>query len=211
MTDLLLILVVLTNLRLLATSRLGASIRTMAAQGVFLGLLPIVTHTNDLTWRILALAIGSVAIKGYLIPSLLFKAVRDLDVSREVEPFVGYITSLLFGLAALGLSVWLGSRLPLLKGIPSVWLTPVSFFCILAGFFLIIARKRAMYQVLGFLVLENGIYTFGVGAMQEISPLVEIGVLLDVLVGVLIMGIIIFHISREFEHIETDRLSELKD
>ncbi len=210
MTDLLLILVVLTNLRLLATSRLGTSIRTMAAQGVFLGLLPIVTHTHDLSWRILALAIGSVAIKGYLIPSLLFKAVRDLDVSREVEPFVGYITSLLFGLAALGLSVWLGSRLPLLKGIPSVWLTPVSFFCILAGFFLIIARKRAMYQVLGFLVLENGIYTFGVGAMQEISPLVEIGVLLDVLVGVLIMGIIIFHISREFEHIETDRLSELK-
>jgi len=211
MTDLLLILVVLTNLRLLATSRLGASIRTMAAQGVFLGLLPIITHWDDLTWRILALAVGSVAIKGYLIPSLLFKAVRDLDVSREVEPFVGYITSLLFGLAALGLSVWLGSRLPLLKGIPSVWLTPVSFFCILAGFFLIIARKRAMYQVLGFLVLENGIYTFGVGAMREISPLVEIGVLLDVLVGVLIMGIIIFHISREFEHIETDRLSELKD
>jgi hydrogenase-4 component E len=211
MIDLLLILVVLTNLKLLGASRLGASIRTVAAQGVVLGLLPLVTHPHPLSIRILELAAGSVIIKGFLIPGLLFRAVREVDVSREIEPLVGYITSLLFGLAALGLSVWFGAKLPLPMGALSSWLVPVSFFCIISGFFLIVARKRAVTQVLGFLVLENGIYTFGVGAMQEVSPLVEAGVLLDVLVAVFIMGIIIFHISREFEHIETDRLSTLKD
>ena len=139
------------------------------------------------------------------------RALREADVSREIEPLVGYITSLIFGLCALAFSVWFGAKLPLPMGALSQWLVPVSFFCILSGFFLIVARKRAVTQVLGFLVLENGIYTFGVGAMEEVSLLVEAGVLLDVLVAVFIMGIIIFHISREFDHIETDRLSSLKD
>jgi len=66
-------------------------------------------------------------------------------------------------------------------------------------------------QVLGFLVMENGIYVFGVGVVKEISLLVELGVLLDVFVAVFVMGITIFHISREFDHIDTDRLSTLKD
>jgi hydrogenase-4 component E len=66
-------------------------------------------------------------------------------------------------------------------------------------------------QVLGFLVLENGIFTFGVGLVQELSLLVELGVLLDVFVAVFVMGIMIFHISREFDHLDADRLSTLKD
>ncbi len=68
-----------------------------------------------------------------------------------------------------------------------------------------------MSQVLGFLVLENGIFTFGAGVVGESSILVEAGVLLDVFVGVFVMGITIFHINREFDDIETDRLSTLKD
>ena len=82
---------------------------------------------------------------------------------------------------------------------------------ILIGLFLIISRKKAVSQVLGFLVMENGIYVFGVGVVQETSLLVELGVLLDVFVAVFVMGIIIFHISREFEHTDTTRLSTLKD
>ena len=91
------------------------------------------------------------------------------------------------------------------------WLEPVSFFSVFAGLFLIVSRKRAVSQVLGFLVMENGIYTFGVGVVTGTPLLVEAGVLLDVFVAVFVMGIIIFHINREFDHIEGDRLSTLKD
>ena len=87
----------------------------------------------------------------------------------------------------------------------------MALFSIFAGLFLIISRKRAVSQVLGFLVLENGIYTFGVGVAARTPLLVEAGVLLDVFVAVFVMGITIFHISREFDHIEIDRLSTLKD
>jgi len=210
MTDLILVLVVLTNLKLLGSSRLGASIRVVAAQGVMLGLLPVLAHVHELSLHFAALAVGTVALKGVVFPWLLFRALREAEVTREVEPYVAYITSILIGLAALAASFWLGGRLPVSTVEPSSLLVPSALFSILAGLFLIVARKRAVNQVLGFLVLENGIYTFGVGVVAETPFLVELGVLLDAFVAVFVMGIAVYHINREFDHIETDRLDRLK-
>ena len=209
-TDLILVLVVLTNLKLLGSSRLGASIRVVAAQGVMLGLLPVLAHVHELSLHFAALAVGTVALKGVVFPWLLFRALREAEVTREVEPYVGYITSILIGLAALAASFWLGGRLPVTTVGVSSLLVPSALFSILAGLFLIVARKRAVNQVLGFLVLENGIYTFGVGVVAETPFLVELGVLLDAFVAVFVMGIAVYHINREFDHIEVDRLDRLK-
>jgi len=209
--DVILILVVLTNLRLLGSSRLGASIRTVAVQGFLIGLLPLLAPNRDALWKILILSIGSMALKGVVFPRLLLRALREADVRREVEPFVGSVMSLLVGIVALGASFWIGQRLALPSPTTSALLVPVALSSILIGLFLIVSRKKAVSQVLGFLVLENGIFTFGVGLVQELSLLVELGVLLDVFVAVFVMGIIIFHISRAFDHLDTDRLSTLKD
>ena len=81
----------------------------------------------------------------------------------------------------------------------------------LTGLFLIIARRKALTQALGFLVFENGITVFGIGMTLENSFIVELGILLDVLALVFIMGIAVFHINREFAHIDTDRLNHLGD
>jgi len=210
MTDLILVLVVLTNLKLLGSSRLGASIRVVAAQGVMLGLLPVLAHVHELSLHFAALAAGTVALKGVVFPWLLFRALREAEITREVEPYVGYITSILVGVMALAASFWLGGRLPVSTVEPSSLLVPSALFSILAGLFLIVARKRAVNQVLGFLVLENGIYTFGVGIVAETPFLVELGVLLDAFVAVFVMGIAVYHINREFDHIEVDRLDRLK-
>ena len=130
---------------------------------------------------------------------------------REVDPAVGYILSMLLGLLTLALSFWLSDRLPLPAPPVSSLLVPVAFFTTFAGLFLIIARLKALTQVLAYLVLENGIYLFGVGVVRGTPMLVELGVLLDVFVAVFVMGIAIFHISREFDHIDTDRLTVLRD
>lgn len=209
--DVILILVVLTNLRLLGSSRLGASIRTVAVQGFLIGLLPLLAPDHGVLWHVLVLAIGSMALKGVVFPKLLLRALREADVRREVEPFVGSILSLLVGIVSLGASFWIGQRLPLPNPMTSALLVPVALSSILIGLFLIVSRKKAVNQVLGFLVMENGIFTFGVGLVGELSLLVELGVLLDVFVAVFVMGIMIFHISREFDHLDTDRLSTLKD
>jgi hydrogenase-4 component E len=210
-TNIILVLVVLTNLKLLGSSRLGSSIRVVAAQGVILGTLPILAHGDGLTLRIAALALGTILLKGIVFPWLLFRAVREAEVTREVQPYVGYATSLVAGVLILGSAFWICTRLPIPASVASPWLAPVALFSIFAGLYLIVSRKRAVSQVLGFLVLENGIYTFGVGVAPQMSLLVEAGVLLDVFVAVFVMGITIFHINREFDHIETDRLSTLKD
>lgn len=209
--EVILVLVVVTNLKLLGSSRLGASIRGVAMQGVLLGLLPLLAHAGTFSARFAALAAGTMAVKGLVFPRLLFRAVREAEVTREVEPYVGYVASLLVGVTALGASFWMGTRLPVPATVASPWLVPVAMFSILSGLFLIVSRKRALSQVLGFLVLENGVFTFGVGVMAETPLLVEVGVLLDVFVAVFVMGITIFHINREFDHIDTDRLSALKD
>jgi hydrogenase-4 component E len=124
---------------------------------------------------------------------------------------VGYSSSLLFGVVALILSVWLSSRLPLPEPPPSPLALPVALFAGLTGLFLTISRKKAITQVLGYLVLENGIFAFGVMLVRHQPLLVEFGVLLDIFGALFVMGIAIFHISREFDHIDANRLAALKD
>jgi hydrogenase-4 component E len=196
---------------LLGTSRLGACVRFVAVQGMALSALTLLLHHDELTLRIVLLAVGGIIVKGVAFPLLLSRALREANVRREVEPYVGYSVSLFVGVLAIGVSLWLGSRLPIPGGADSPLLVPLAFFTILTGLFLIVSRKKAITQVLGYLVLENGIYAFGVAFVPDEPMLVELGVLLDVLVGVFVMGIAIFHISREFEHMDVDQLATLRD
>jgi hydrogenase-4 component E len=208
--DPVLVVLLLTNLMILGSSRLGGCIRLVAAQGVVLGFLPLLIE-GAVTPRLLLLAGGTLFLKGVLFPWMLSRALREAGVGREVQPVVGYSTSLVVGIAALGVALWLSSRLPLPPGLGATHVVPLALFMIQVGLFLIVSRKTALLQVLGYLVLENGIYAFGVGLALREHLLVELGVLLDVFVAVFVMGIIIFHISREFDHIDIDQLSKLKD
>ncbi|MFZ4577289.1 MAG: NADH-quinone oxidoreductase subunit K [Myxococcota bacterium] len=209
--DTLVVLLILTNLRLVGSSRLFACVRTVAVQGLLLGLLPVLVQWNTLTWRPALLAAGSTFLKAGVFPWLLRRAVRDVGLRREVDPVVGYSTSLLITMGLLGVTLYLGQRLPPAGLFESQLMTPVAIFTILVGLFLIVARRTAVMQVLGYLAMENGIYAFGMALAVEEPALVELGILLDVFMGVFVMGIAIFNISREFDHIDTDRLSVLKD
>ena len=210
LVDPVLVVLLLTNLMILGSSRLGGCIRLVAAQGVVLGFLPLLIE-GAVTPRLLLLAGGTLFLKGVLFPWMLSRALREAAVSREIQPVVGYSTSLVVGITALGVAMWLSSRLPLPPGLGATHIVPLALFMIQVGFFLIVSRKTALLQVLGYLVLENGIYAFGVGLALREHLLVELGVMLDVFVAVFVMGIIIFHISREFDHIDIDQLSKLKD
>jgi hydrogenase-4 component E len=130
---------------------------------------------------------------------------------REEEPLVGYVSSILLGVVLFALSLWIGSRMPLPTGAPSKLVLPVALFTIMVGLFLIIARRKALTQVVGYIVLENGIYIFGVALVLDSPLLVELGVLLDVFVAVFVMGITILQMGRTFDDVDTDQLSTLKD
>ena len=207
-TEIILVSLILTTFWLLGSSRLASCIRICAVQGVATGLLGVIG--GDLTIRVAAISLAIIVLKGLIFPWLLSQALRESNTSHEVQPFVGYVASLLAGVLILGLSFWADSCLPSLAHVASRLVVPVAFALLIAGLFLIVARKTAVNQVIGYLVMENGIYTFGFGAVREIPALVELGVLMDVFVAVFVMGIAIYRINRTFDHIDSDQLTQLK-
>jgi len=209
LAELALLFVVLTNFMVLGTSRLSACIRAVAFQGLLLGALPLLLHPT-LSWHVVILSAGTAAIKAGLLPWFLRWAIREAAVRREVEPLIGYLPSILLGAGALAVAFAVASALPLAH-VDTDLLVPVALVTVMIGLMVLITRSKAITQVVGYLMLENGIYLFGLTQFQRVQFLVEIGVLLDVFVGVFIMGIVVFHINREFDTISASRLTELHD
>ena len=209
--DLALVFLALTGVLLLGSSRLVRCIRIVAFQGVLLGWLTLAVHAHDLTIRAIVLAVMIVALKSAIFPWLLLRVLHGADIRREIEPLVSYISSMLAGTLALAVAFWLSHRLPLPIPPISPLILPVALFTTLVGLFLIVSRRTALTQVLAYLVLENGIYIFGIGLVEGTPMVVELGVLLDVFVAVFVMGIAIFHINREFDHIDANQLAALRD
>jgi hydrogenase-4 component E len=208
--DMIMILIVFTNLLAMGSSRMRMCIKTIAIQGLLIGLMPLVMHASALSLHLVLFAAAIIILKSMVFPWMLGRAMREVDASREVEPFVGYGTSILAGPLVLIGCIWLGLRFTPPVEMISTFVVPTAFFTIATGFFLIITRKKAVTQVLGYLVLENGIYAFGLPMATEQPFVVELGILLDVFVAVFVMGIMVFHINREFDHIDTDQLTNLK-
>jgi hydrogenase-4 component E len=209
--DSLLLLLIVTSLIILGSGRLETYIRIGATQGVIVSVLMLAVHHGPPSTRTLILAGAGVVLKAWLFPKMLRRAIKQVKARREVTPYVGYNASVVLGLGLLGLSLWMGQALPLPNPVVSSLLVPTAVFTMLAGLFIIISRHNAMTQVLGYLVLENGVYVFGCAVVQGTPFLVEAGMLLDVLVAVFVMGIVIFHISREFDDIDTAHLAALQD
>lgn len=206
----LLVLVLLLNLVALGSGRIRFVIRTVALQGMLLGLMVVLVEEPISAHHVLV-ALATIGMKGLIIPAMLQKAMRAVHIKREVEPFVGLIPSMLLGAVCTGLAVALSQSLPLKSGHGATLVVPASLATVLTGFLLLTTRLKAISQVLGYLVLENGIFIFGLLLFEAMPLQVEIGVLLDLLVAIFVMGIIMNHISREFSSLDTRRLSALKD
>lgn len=210
MADLLIILVVLTNLRLLATSRIESLIFWTGFQGMLLGVFALLSRWLHLTPDVLIVGLTAFVLKGIVFPLMLLRVVRTVDCKREADPYVGFIASTIIGLLAFMVSLWLGTRLPLPGNDMSRLVLPATLFSIFSGLFLIISRKNAISQVMGFLVMENGAFMLGVGTLYYAPFLVEIGALLDILVAVLIWSVLIRYMNRAFHSINTHGLDHLK-
>jgi hydrogenase-4 component E len=198
------------NLLALGSNRLPSLIRVMAVQGVVLGIMPLLMETG-FDWQVGSVALATVAGKGLLIPGLLRRAMRAANIDREINPTIGYIPSLLLGAAGTIGAVALSRTLPLLPEHTGSLLVPGALASVLTGFILLIGRAKAIAQVCGYLILENGIYLFGLLLIRSTPLLVEAGVLLDLTVGVFVIGIIVDRIQRAFDSLDTRKLTALHE
>jgi hydrogenase-4 component E len=207
--DGLILSVLLLNFFVLGTSRLTSGIRSTALQGAVLALLPIALHP---AWSLhtALLVVGTFAIKALFIPGLLLRAMREASIRREVEPHVGFVGSLLLGTLAVVGAFAVTRRLPATAG-PAELLVAAALATVTIGLLVIVTRRKAINQVIGYVLLENGIYLYGLTQSDRVPFLVEMGVLLDVFVGVFVMGIVLFQINREFDSLDSARLSHLRE
>ena len=208
--DLLLIVAMAVNFAALGISRIRAVISAVALQGVLLGICPLLLH-SDLGLRGIVLVAVTILLKGVLIPVFLIHAMREADIQHEDKPLVGSMSSLLLGAVGTGLAMMFSSTLPLAKDETNLLIVPASLSMVWTGFLMLTTRRKAIMQVLGYLLLENGIYLFGLLLLEAVPFLVEVGVLLDVFTGVFVLGIIVYHINREFASISTEHLTNLKE
>src|ERR1022692_132003 len=209
--DPLLIAALALNFAALGVSRIRAVINTVALQGILLGILPLFMPQHEIGLRSIMLVVVTVGLKGFVIPGFLVRAMREANIQHEVRPVVNYMTSLLLGAIGTGLALVFSYTLPLADKDVGYLVVPASLATVWTGFLMLTTRRKAIMQVLGYLLLENGIFLFGLLLLDAMPFLVEIGVLLDLFTGVFVMGIIIHHISREFPSISTEHLTELKE
>jgi len=209
LADQFLVLVLLINFISLGNSRLIFSIRAVAVQGVILGILPGLIH--PFSWHLVAITVVIIAVKGFIIPLMLSRAVRSAEIKREVEPFLGYVPTLLLGAIFTAVSFGFAGRLPMLPEHQNYMFVPASIATLMTGFLILTTRRKAISQVIGYLVLENGIFIFGLLLAEAMPFMVEAGALLDLLVGTFVMGIVINQISREFSSLDTSLLTSLKE
>lgn len=198
------------NLVALASSRIPSVIRAAALQGMILGALPLLLDAK-VHWMVALVAVATVVVKGFVIPGLLRRALRVANIDREMEPLLGFIPSLLLGAAATIGAVAIGGALPLLPEHADSLLVPGAFATVVCGFLLLMGRAKAISQVCGYLILENGIYLFGLLLIHSTPLIVEAGILLDLTVAVFVIGIIMDRIQREFDTLDTGKLTSLRE
>jgi len=205
------VLLILSCMLLLGSSRLHVAIRVVAAQGVLLGILPLVRSSEGISVGIWVLSVSTIVSKSIVLPWLMRICLRNSQIHREIEPFIGFGSSLLCGTGLLALAVWVTTRMELTQREAPAVLMISSFFLVFVGLFIMVTRRKAITQSLAYLVMENGVYGVGVSMHLDFPFVVELGILLDVFVGVFLMGNLLFHLDREFEHMDVDRLTELSD
>ena len=211
----LLALTLLSVLLSLTSHRLIMLIYIMAFQGILVSLVPIFhEHHQTMTMGSVFILIAMLLIKGFLIPGLMYAAVKKVKIRREVVPIIGYNASLFIGFIFIMVLAFITDRLEgSLPDKNSTLMIITAITTLASGLFLLMSRYKAITQVIGYMMMENGIYLFGTAMAKQTHSqyIVEFGVLLDLLVGVMVMGIVLNNINTNFEHIDTDHLQYLKD
>jgi len=206
----LLVLVLVLNLFALANSRILSVIRIVAAQGALLAAIPLIVHER-VTLPALIAAAAAVLLKTIAIPAIMTRSLRAAQIKREIEPIIGFLPSTLLGAAVTGLALLFSSRLGPAGADAGTLIIPAAISTVLVGFILLVTRFKAISQVLGYLVLENGIFIFGMLLIEAVPLVVEMGLLLDLFVGVFVISIITNHINQAFSSMDTRRLVSLKE
>ena len=204
-------LLLLACFAIVAQRRLSACVDLFALQSLFLaGTAALVAYLTNIH-HIYVAAIFTVVIKVIILPRILKKVIRRLNVQREVQFYVNIPTGLLICGGLVMLAFFVTQPIHHLGFLLTQDSLAIALAIILIGFFTMVSRYKAITQVVGFLVMENGLFLGATAAAYGMPLLVELGIFFDVLVVGLIVGIYTQQIQAAFSSVDTARMTTLKE
>lgn len=211
LVDLCAALLLLTCFAIVAQRRLSACVDLFALQSVFLAVTAALVAFLTGIHHIYIAAALTVVIKAIVLPRILKKVIERLNVTRELQMNINVPAGLLICGALVILAFFITQPIIPLGFLLTRDSLAIALAIVLIGFFTMIARKKAVTQVIGFLVMENGLFLGATAAAYGMPLIVELGVFFDVLVAGLIVGIYTHRIQDAFDSVDTSKLTVLKE
>lgn len=208
------IAILISAFALVANKRINSYIKTFRIQSALLaltaGLMGISNLYRHGNWEILIVCFITLAIKVLYIPYLLETTVQKVEYRVEKDFFLNIPISILICCGLVILSYFTVANIDDIKNsFLKIYLIN-AIAVVLIGLFFMISRKKAIGQIIGFLVIENGLFTAAILSTEGMPMIVELGIFFDLLTAVLIMGILVFRINENFESIDLNKLKNLR-
>ncbi len=209
MTNVLLILFIISLLYVSIANRIITYVRVLALQGFILFGVTFLQLKDIQTWNLILILLETVVFKALAVPMFLGYLIRRNRITRETEPYLPHFISLLIITMIVVITVLLANS------IQDTHLDKIFFIVSLStlftGLYFIASRKKIITHVMGYLMIENGVFVLSLAVGNEMPDLVNLGIMLDVFASVLILGIFLNKIGDVFKDVDVDQLSNLKD
>jgi hydrogenase-4 component E len=196
---------------MISQRRILSLIHLFTAQGATLVAATLVVgYATDQPHLYLSAGI-TLVVKVILIPLLLHRVINRLDVRWDVETLINIPTTMIIGIVLVIFAFDLALPISRLSATIARGTLGIALACVLLSFLMMITRAKAVPQVIGFLSMENGLFFAATSATYGMPMVVELGIALDVLVGILILGVFMFQIREQFDSLDISHLEKLKE
>lgn len=204
-------LILLTSFGLLVQRRIHGLLHLFAWQGLFLSLSTAIVGFVAGAHHLYISSILTLVLKVVLLPYILHILIQRLEIHKEVETVVNVPTTMLIGIALVIFSYHLTSPIREISHLVTRSTLAVALATVMLGLLMMITRRHAVTQIIGFLAMENGLFFAATSATYGMPLVVELGVALDILIAAFIFGIFFFHISTTFDSLDVDQMAKLKE
>jgi len=204
-------MVLFSSFVLLEQARLTAAIHAFAWQGVLVAMVTVIVAAGGAQTHLFFSAALTLVLKALLIPWMLHRLVRRLELDRHSEPLRRPALVIMAALALVIFSYWLVLPIVQQELIFTRNIVAVSLAVVLIGLLMMVIRTQAVAQVLGFMSMENGLFLAAVSATGGMPLMVELGVAFDVLVAAVLFGVFFFQIRASIDSLDVDRMNRLTE
>jgi hydrogenase-4 component E len=209
MTNVLLIIFIISLLYVSIANRIITYVRVLALQGFILFGVTFLQLKDIQTWNLVLILLETIVFRALAVPMFLSYLIKRNKITRETEPYLPYFISLIIITMIVVITVLLANSIQDTHLDKIFFIVSVS--TLFTGLYFIASRKKIITHVMGYLMIENGVFVLSLAVGNEMPNLVNLGIMLDVFASVLILGIFLNKIGDVFKAVDVDQLSNLKD